>query len=80
MIKDENGNAMVSLEALLERRKECIEKLMNKKNDRKSRKEESKVVNEEINCVSREEVKNALKGMKKGKAVGPDELQVHVEV
>ena len=32
------------------------------------------MVNEEVNCVSREEVKNALRRMKKGKAVGPDEL------
>ena len=32
---------------------------------------EAEVVNEEVNCVSREEVKRR---MKKGKAVGPDEL------
>ena len=38
----------------------------------------AKVVNEEVNCVSREEVKNALRRMKKGKAVGPDELPVEV--
>ena len=36
-----------------------------------------RVVNEEVNCVSRE-VKNALRRMKKGKAVGPDELPVEV--
>ena len=35
------------------------------------------MVNEEVNCVSREEVKNALR-IKKGKAVGPDELPVEV--
>ena len=34
------------------------------------------MVNKEVNCVSREEVKNALRRMKKGKAVGPDELPV----
>ena len=33
------------------------------------------MVNEEINCDSREEMKNALRKMKKGKVVGPDELQ-----
>ena len=32
------------------------------------------MVHEELNCVSREEVKNTLKRMKIGKAVGPDEL------
>ena len=36
------------------------------------------MVNEEVNCVSREKVKNALRRMKKGKAVGPDELPVEV--
>ena len=50
---------------------------MNEKNNRDPRTEEAEVVNEEINCVSRE-VKNALRMMKKGKAVGPDELPVEV--
>ena len=40
---------------------------MNKKHDRKPRTEEVEVVNEEVNCVSREEVKNALRRMKTGK-------------
>ena len=47
------------------------------KNNREPRTEEAEVVNEEVNCVSRE-VKNALRRMKKGKAVGPDELPVEV--
>ena len=51
---------------------------MNGENDRDSRTEEAEVVNEEVNCVSREEVKNALRRMKKGKAVGPNELPVEV--
>ena len=55
-----------------------FEKLMNEENDREPKTEEAEVVNLEVNCVSREEVKNALKGMKKGKAVGPDELPVEV--
>ena len=37
------------------------------------------MVNEEVNCASREEMKNALRKIKKkGKAVGPDELPVKV--
>ena len=36
------------------------------------------MVNEEVNCVSREEVKNALRRMKKGKVAGPDELPIEV--
>ena len=78
VIKDENGNVMVNSEAVLKRWKEYFEKLMNEENNRKPRTEEAEVVNEEVNCISREEVKNALKRMKKGKAVGPDELSVKV--
>ena len=55
---------MVGLEAVLKRWKEYFEKLMNKENDRQPRTEEAEVVNEEVNCVSREEVKNALKKTK----------------
>ena len=47
---------------------------MNKENNREPQTEEAEVVNEEVNCISREEVKNALRRMKKDKAVGPDEL------
>ena len=40
--------------------------------------EEPEVVNEEVNCVSREEVKNALRRMKKGQVARRDELPVKV--
>ena len=78
VIKDENDNAMVNPEAVLKRWKEYFEKLLNKKNNRDPRTEEAEVVNEEVNCVSREEVRNVLRRMKKRKAVGPDELPVEV--
>ena len=77
VIKDENGNVMVNSEAL-KRWKEYFEKLINEENKREPRTEEAEVVKEEVNCVIREEVKNALRRMKKGKAVGPDELPVEV--
>ena len=51
---------------------------MNEENNREPRTEEAEVVNEEVNCVSREEVKNAVRRMNKGKAVGPGELPVEV--
>ena len=51
---------------------------MNEENNREPRTEEAEVVNEEVNCVSREEVKNAVRRMTKGKAVGLDELPVEV--
>ena len=78
VIKDENGNVMINSEAVLKRWKEYFEKLMNKENNRDPRTEEAEVINEEVNCFSREEVKNALRRIKKGKAVGPDELPVEV--
>ena len=78
VIRDENGNVMVNSEAVLKRWKEYFEKLMNKENNRDSRTEEAEVVKEEVNCVSREEVKNTLRRIKKGKAAGPDELPVEV--
>ena len=65
---------MVNSETVLKRWKEYFEKLMSEENSREPRTEEAEVVNEEVNCVSREEVKNALRRMKTGKAVGPDEL------
>ena len=78
VIKDENGNMMVNLKTVLKRWKEYFEKLINEENNREPRTEEAEVVNEEVNCVSKEEVKNALRRMKKGKAVGPDGLPVEV--
>ena len=78
VIKDENGNVMVNSDAVLKRRKEYFKKLINVENDRERRTEEAEVVNEEVNCVSREEVKNTLRRMKKGKAIGPDDFPVEV--
>ena len=47
--------------------------MINERNDKEPRTEEAEVVNQEVNCVSRK-VKNALRRIKKGKVVGPDEL------
>ena len=78
VIKDENSNVMVNLEAMLKRWKEYFEKLMNDENNREPRTEEAEVVNEEVNCISREEVKKTVRRMKKDKAVRPDELPIEV--
>ena len=78
VLKDENGNVMVNSEAVLKTWKEYFEKLMNLENKRDPRTEEVEVVNEKLNCVSREEIKNTLRRMKKGKAVGSDELPLEV--
>ena len=58
--------------------KGVLKKLMNEENNRKPRTEKAELVNEEVNCVSREKVKNALRRIKKGKAFVPDELPVEV--
>ena len=71
VLKDENNNVMVNLEAVLKRWKEYFEKLMNKENDKDHKTEEAEMANEEVNCVSKEEVKNALRKIKKSV---PDEL------
>ena len=60
VIKDENGNVMVNSKAVVKRWKKYFEKLMNKKNDIDPKTEEAEVINEEVNCVSREKMKNAL--------------------
>ena len=54
-IKDKNGNAMVNLEAMLNRWKEYFEKLMYEENDREPRTVETEVVNEEENCIKSKE-------------------------
>ena len=69
---------MVNSEAVLERWKEYFEKLINETNNDPRTEEAAKVIKKEVNCASREEVKNALRRMKKGKAAGPDELPVEV--
>ena len=69
---------MVNSEAVLKRWKKYFEKLMNEENNRDPRTEEAEMFNEEVNCVSRKKVKNALRRMKTGKAVGPDELPIKV--
>ena len=51
---------------------------MNEENNKDPKTEETEVINKEVNCVSREEVKNAIRRMKTGKAVGPDELPEEV--
>ena len=76
IIKNENSNVMVSSKAVLKRWKEYFEKFMIKENDTETRTEKAEVFNKEV-IVSVE--KNALRRMKKGKAVGPDSCQKKFE-
>ena len=70
VIKDKNSNVMISSETVLKRWKDYFEKLINEENERDPRTEEPEMNNEEVNCVGREEVKNAIRRMKKVKRLG----------
>lgn len=76
MIKNADGNVLTSEESVLRRWKEYFEELMNIENGRESRMEELEVANQEVQEISRKEVKKAMKRMKGGKAVGPDGIPV----
>ena len=59
-------NCITSLRGITARHwKKYFEKLINEENDREPKKEEVAVVNKEVNRVSREKVKNALRKIKK---------------
>jgi hypothetical protein len=76
MIKDASGNVLTSKESSLKRWKEYYENLMNIENPRETRQVEVEVSHQDVESVSNEEVRNAMRKMKKGKAVGPDQIPV----
>ena len=76
LIKDKDGNVLTSEERVLRRWKEYFEKLMNEENEREQRSVNVEKVEKEVNRISKWEVKKALKRMKNGKAVGPDDIPV----
>ncbi|XP_069970999.1 uncharacterized protein PF3D7_1120000-like [Penaeus vannamei] len=78
LTKDEKGNVLVENAEILKRWQEYFSKLMNEENPRKSRKETQRVVEKRPSEITSEEVENAMKMMKNGKAVGPDNLPVEV--
>ncbi|XP_061621461.1 uncharacterized protein LOC133474126 [Phyllopteryx taeniolatus] len=78
VIKDRDGNMLTGASSVLGRWKEYFEELMNEENDREGRVEEASVVDQEVAMISKGEVRKALKRMKNGKAVGPDDIPVEV--
>ena len=78
MIKDRDGSVLTGASSVMGRWKEYFEELMNEENERERRAEEVTVVDQEVAKISDDEVKRALKRMKSGKALCPDDIPVEV--
>ncbi|KAK3507209.1 hypothetical protein QTP70_010211 [Hemibagrus guttatus] len=76
VIKDRDGRVLISEENVQRRRKEYFEELMNEENERAKRVEGVNSVEQKVDKIRKDEVRKALKRMKSGKAVGPDDIPV----
>ncbi|XP_051784320.1 uncharacterized protein LOC127527954 [Erpetoichthys calabaricus] len=68
VIKDKDGNVLTSEESVLSRWKLYFERLMNEENKREKRLDDVEIENQEVQQISKEEVRTAMKRMKNGKA------------
>ncbi|KAK3574478.1 hypothetical protein QTP86_008076 [Hemibagrus guttatus] len=78
VIKDRDGRVLTSEENVQRRWKEYFEELMNEENEREKRVEGVNSVEQKVDNIRKDEVRKALKRMKSGKAVGPDDIPVEV--
>ncbi|KAK3565629.1 hypothetical protein QTP86_012957 [Hemibagrus guttatus] len=78
VIKDRDGRVLTSEESVQRRWKEYFEELMNEENEREKRVEGVNSVEQKVDKIRKNEVRKALKRMKSGKAVGPDNIPVEV--
>ncbi|KAK3550531.1 hypothetical protein QTP70_000024 [Hemibagrus guttatus] len=78
VIKDGDGRVLTSEESVQRRWKEYFEELMNEENEREKRVEGVNSVEQKVDKIRKDEVRKALKRMKSGKAVGPDDIPVEV--
>ncbi|KAK3513652.1 hypothetical protein QTP70_028811, partial [Hemibagrus guttatus] len=76
VIKDRDGRVLTSEERVQRRWKEYFEELMNEENEREKREEGVNSVEQKVDKIRKDEVRKALKRMKSGKAVGPDDIPV----
>ncbi|MCJ8748268.1 hypothetical protein PDJAM_G00163190 [Pangasius djambal] len=76
VIKDRDGRVLTSAESVQRRWKEYFEELMNEENEREKRVEGVTSVEQQVDKIRKDEVRKALKRMKSGKAVGPDDIPV----
>ncbi|KAK3569859.1 hypothetical protein QTP86_006070 [Hemibagrus guttatus] len=80
VIKDRDGRVLTSEESVQRRWKEYFEELMNEENEREKRVEGVNSVEQKVDKIRKDEVRKALKRMKSGKAVGPDDIPVEAAV
>ncbi|KAK3541624.1 hypothetical protein QTP86_033058, partial [Hemibagrus guttatus] len=78
VIKDRDQRVLTSEESVQRRWKEYFEELMNEENEREKRVEGVNSVEQKVDKIRKDEVRKALKRMKSGKAVGPDNIPVEV--
>ncbi|KAK3512201.1 hypothetical protein QTP70_000471 [Hemibagrus guttatus] len=78
VIKDRDGRVLTSEESVQRRWKEYFEELMNEENEREKRVEGVNSVEQKVDKIRKDEVRKALKRMKSGKAVGPEDIPVEV--
>ncbi|KAK3515726.1 hypothetical protein QTP70_030172, partial [Hemibagrus guttatus] len=78
VIKNRDGRVLTSEESVQRRWKEYFEELMNEENEREKRVERVNSVEQKVDKIRKDEVRKALKRMKSGKAVGPDDIPVEV--
>ncbi|KAK3542631.1 hypothetical protein QTP86_031324 [Hemibagrus guttatus] len=78
VIKDRDGRVLTREESVQRRWKEYFEELMNEENERGKRVEGVNSVEQKVDKIRKDEVRKALKRMKSGKAVGPDDIPVEV--
>ncbi|KAK3512100.1 hypothetical protein QTP70_030345 [Hemibagrus guttatus] len=78
VIKDRDGRVLTSEESVQRRWKEYFEELMNEENEREKRVEGVNSVEQKVDKIRKDEVRKALKRMKSGKAVGPDDIPLEV--
>ncbi|KAK3523772.1 hypothetical protein QTP70_010062, partial [Hemibagrus guttatus] len=69
---------LTSEESVQRRWKEYFVELMNEENEREKRVEGVNSVEQKVDKIRKDEVRKALKRMKSGKAVGPDDIPVEV--
>lgn len=79
VIKDGNGNVLTLEDSVPKRWKEYFVELMNEDNKKERRTWGGKLVNQEEQGISTEEIRAAMKRMKCGKTVGPDNIRGKVQ-